>query len=125
MALITCPECGKQVSSEAKTCPVCGYPIAAKCSTKIRIKIDPNPDVLDALVTIYNHNTNEVILRVHSGSVAEFESDKPVEIEFVTVMRFNSFTTVVEPGKKYHAVYGAGLLNPRISACHEVDVIDS
>ena len=28
MALITCPECGKQISSLAEVCPNCGYPIA-------------------------------------------------------------------------------------------------
>lgn len=28
MALIKCPECGKEVSDSAKTCPNCGYPIA-------------------------------------------------------------------------------------------------
>lgn len=27
MALITCPECNKQVSSSASSCPTCGYPI--------------------------------------------------------------------------------------------------
>ena len=32
MALINCPECGKQVSTEAKVCPGCGYPIAEKRS---------------------------------------------------------------------------------------------
>jgi uncharacterized membrane protein YdbT with pleckstrin-like domain len=30
MALINCPECGKQVSTEAQVCPACGYPIAEK-----------------------------------------------------------------------------------------------
>jgi hypothetical protein len=30
MALINCPECGKQVSTEARACPACGYPIAEK-----------------------------------------------------------------------------------------------
>ena len=30
MALITCPECGKQVSTEAKVCPSCGYPVAER-----------------------------------------------------------------------------------------------
>lgn len=30
MALIKCPECGHDVSSEAKNCPNCGYPIAEK-----------------------------------------------------------------------------------------------
>lgn len=29
MALITCPECGKQISSKAAICVNCGYPIAA------------------------------------------------------------------------------------------------
>lgn len=27
MALIKCPECGKEISSEAKACPHCGKPI--------------------------------------------------------------------------------------------------
>jgi uncharacterized membrane protein YdbT with pleckstrin-like domain len=30
MALTNCPECGKQVSTEAQGCPACGYPIAEK-----------------------------------------------------------------------------------------------
>jgi len=30
MALINCPECGKQVSTEAKACPTCGFPVAEK-----------------------------------------------------------------------------------------------
>lgn len=28
MALITCPECGKQISDKAASCPGCGYPLA-------------------------------------------------------------------------------------------------
>lgn len=30
MALINCPECGKQVSTAAAACPACGYPVAEK-----------------------------------------------------------------------------------------------
>ncbi|MEI6569652.1 MAG: PH domain-containing protein [Verrucomicrobiota bacterium] len=30
MALIDCPECGKQVSNLARACPQCGYPVAEK-----------------------------------------------------------------------------------------------
>jgi membrane protein YdbS with pleckstrin-like domain len=30
MALIVCPECGKQVSTEAQACPSCGYPVAER-----------------------------------------------------------------------------------------------
>jgi membrane protein YdbS with pleckstrin-like domain len=32
MALIQCPECRGQVSTEATACPACGYPIGAKKS---------------------------------------------------------------------------------------------
>ena len=28
MALIACPECAKEVSTEAKVCPSCGYPVS-------------------------------------------------------------------------------------------------
>ena len=30
MALINCPECGKQVSTAATACPACGFPVAAQ-----------------------------------------------------------------------------------------------
>ena len=30
MALIQCPECEKQISSNAESCPHCGYPMKAK-----------------------------------------------------------------------------------------------
>ena len=30
MALIDCPECGRQVSTAATACPSCGYPVAAE-----------------------------------------------------------------------------------------------
>ena len=30
MALIQCPECGKQISNTAKKCPQCGHPLNAK-----------------------------------------------------------------------------------------------
>ena len=29
MALIRCPECGREVSSQAPACPACGYPLQA------------------------------------------------------------------------------------------------
>lgn len=30
MALIACPECGREISTDAKACPVCGYPLAER-----------------------------------------------------------------------------------------------
>lgn len=34
MALISCPECNKQISSSAPTCPGCGAPIAKVAAAK-------------------------------------------------------------------------------------------
>ncbi|WP_422843570.1 zinc ribbon domain-containing protein [Acidovorax sp. M2(2025)] len=30
MALVRCPECGREVSSHAPACPGCGYPLQAR-----------------------------------------------------------------------------------------------
>lgn len=38
MALLKCPECGHDVSSQAFSCPNCGYPINSPTSTKPRIR---------------------------------------------------------------------------------------
>lgn len=35
MALIKCPECGKEISSLAANCPNCGYPIASDSTTSV------------------------------------------------------------------------------------------
>lgn len=32
MALIACPECGREISTAAKACPACGYPLAERQS---------------------------------------------------------------------------------------------
>jgi hypothetical protein len=37
MALIKCPDCGKQVSSSASSCPNCGCPIANR-PTNVKIR---------------------------------------------------------------------------------------
>lgn len=34
MALIKCPECGKEISDKASSCPSCGYPIGTNTTTK-------------------------------------------------------------------------------------------
>jgi len=30
MALIACPECGREISTDAQACPACGYPLAER-----------------------------------------------------------------------------------------------
>ena len=35
MALIKCPECGKEISDKAENCPDCGYPLTQKKTRKV------------------------------------------------------------------------------------------
>ena len=42
MALINCPECGKEISSQANNCPHCGYPISER-TNDIEGKNFPEP----------------------------------------------------------------------------------
>lgn len=44
MALIQCPECGREVSDKAKACPGCGYPIAELFVNVDAAKSDPAVD---------------------------------------------------------------------------------
>ena len=37
MALIKCPECGKEVSTNADTCPNCGTPLAGGKAHKAKV----------------------------------------------------------------------------------------
>lgn len=38
MALISCPECEKEVSDKAKSCPNCGFPFKEAYVQKVEIK---------------------------------------------------------------------------------------
>lgn len=42
MALIKCPECGKEISDKAKSCPQCGYPITKENSTRVESNLTPD-----------------------------------------------------------------------------------
>lgn len=38
MAIINCPECGKEISSQANACPNCGYPIKENTNKNKNVK---------------------------------------------------------------------------------------
>lgn len=90
MALIQCPDCKRQVSSEAKSCPSCGYPIAERLqkgaigSTPVeacQLLMEIRPSwwkffwhlvfgwlVIPFLVAIYRRHS--LVLRIYSDHVA-------------------------------------------------------
>ncbi len=40
MALISCPECGKEISDKVKACPHCGYPLLEESQTEAPQKVE-------------------------------------------------------------------------------------
>jgi membrane protein YdbS with pleckstrin-like domain len=46
LPLINCPECDRQVSTEAQTCPSCGYPVAAKLAASQPVAAAPADELL-------------------------------------------------------------------------------
>jgi len=53
MALIDCPECGKQVSTAAKACPNCGYPVAERLpQTQMAGITSPEPATAEVVAEI-------------------------------------------------------------------------
>ena len=126
MALILCPECGKEVSSRSKVCPNCGYPIAEETNDIIRIKIEQTPDITTRgrEVKIKDAYGN-LLAKVRAGNVAEIQTDKEISITFYTGI-VSRGTARVSPknGGKYKASWNYGIGFQTIT-CSRVDVIDA
>ncbi|MCM1024654.1 MAG: zinc ribbon domain-containing protein [Prevotella sp.] len=125
MALIKCPECGNNVSDSASNCPLCGYPVKKKTDKTIKIKIEAYPLGSSYGVTIIDGTTKKQLRYINSGEVGSFESNSAIRIEFVGLSKsMPMYSAYVEPGKRYVASWGAGLIMPKIVSCREVDYIE-
>lgn len=125
MAIVSCPECGKQVSDRASACPNCGCPIAqAAASNVVKIAVAQHPNVLGCVVPIKD-TSGRLLVNAFSGSAVEIKTSKPISIQLCGTFGSPMLTVTVKPGKKYKAVWGVGLFSPRITSCHEVDIIDA
>lgn len=83
MAIITCPECGQQVSDKAKNCVHCGTPLTI--DKKIKVKI---PRFCTGML---NQKACEVEVQIDGktvwsgfcGSVAVFEAEQECNVSFL------------------------------------------
>ncbi len=141
MAMINCPECGKQISDKAAACPNCGCPIATMKDEKVvKIKLSR-----EARFEIYvmDCRTGKTVARGRSQQTVSFEIDAPTqviiggeEMERDPDKYINKATTIhqllyphlsVEPGKKYeYYEIAQGFFGNKITyTLREVDVIDT
>lgn len=119
MALIKCPECGREVSDRATVCPSCAYPIAEmKKNSVAMIKIPQykqsvsNPNLFLAAVSsskVVITSEDKTIWEGKPGQIARFEIDGPTEIRININCISKPLVDVVYPGCKYELVKDAGL----------------
>lgn len=132
MALIKCPECGKEVSDKAKACGNCGCPVEDSLpSGDVKIKISSLPAVplfsakQKASITSAD---GKVIWEGKVGEVAEiyFEGETEITVKYHTSM--SNFggkckgTIKPSKSKKYAVITKAGVSRMVLQA---VDVIDA
>lgn len=130
MALIKCPECGKEVSDRAVSCPVCGYPIAEqKNFGKIRIKLGMYGGIGGTQPVTITANGNE-LWSGDSGQVAELELTEPTDItikySMVAMHYGGTCTGRIDPEKsnKYAVAIRQGVFKT-VLTFQMVDIIDS
>lgn len=86
MALIKCPECGKEISDKAKACIHCGCPLSEMVTSgTVRIKMPNN--IVEGWVGLFSSrdasvtdNKGKVLWRGKHGENASFTLDEPTQI---------------------------------------------
>lgn len=80
MALITCPECGKEISSTVSKCPHCGYEIKKEGKVTIlgyteSFAMNPSVSILKSDLKIGEVSQNgKVEIDLEKGSLLKFQS---------------------------------------------------
>lgn len=82
MALIKCPECGKEISDKAPACPHCGYPMVQE-DFNVENNV-PSEDDYDSIIADFlSRNNNNKILTikalVHSTNLSMTEAKNKVD----------------------------------------------
>lgn len=115
MALIQCPECGKQVSDKADKCPECGCPIAgAQHSDLVRIKLGQLGGSMGSQTVTILINGNEV-WKGKSGETAEISITEKVDVtvKYGTNLKYlgSSCTGSIDPSysKRYAIAVTSGM----------------
>lgn len=133
MAMIKCPECGKDVSDKAKNCPNCGCPIASSVpNNTVKIRMSP----VMAADGINGHQKasikygGDTLWEGETGEVAELTLKEPTEISInyhMSLMHYGGECSVtVDPAKspRYNVSARQGFFCTKL-VLQPVDVFDA
>lgn len=132
MAMMKCPECGREVSSKATACPNCGCPISELSPRGVvRIRLPRTEQMADGLVGLFCSKTATIssngrpFWRGKHGETASFTVNGPTHIVIDLGTWGNPVKGVVYPRKRYELVQDYGFHMKATFRLSEVDVIDS
>lgn len=133
MALIKCPECGKEISDKASSCPNCGYPIESLSQegiVKIKVSVLKAPTGLNGNQKVSILSDNNVLWEGKSGEVAElyFHGETYVTIKYhISLMHYGGECSgIIDPAKskKYNVSARQGIMSTKL-VLQPVDVFDA
>lgn len=131
MALIKCPECGKEISDKAKSCIHCGCPLdEVITSGEVRIKMPNN--IVEGMIGLFSSRdalvsdgNGRILWKGKHGENARFTIDSPTNITISLGSWANEVSGLVYPKRKYSLVQDMGVHMFATFRLTEVDVIDS
>ncbi len=131
MALIKCPDCGRDVSDKAKSCPFCGCPVVTPSGT-VQIRVNPlkSGTGLNGRQKVTIYSGNKEIWEGNVGETAEIYFDGPTSVTVkyhLSALQYAgqcSGTIEPEKSKKYVVSARQGLLSTKI-ILQAVDVFDA
>lgn len=138
MALIKCPECGKEISNKATACIHCGFPIAtANTIAKLTIKAQSRPAgfTMKQLTMDIVSNSGKKLCTLEPGQVISIDIANDIEIYAIPTYglsmakeRRKSNTLKISSQKSTRVqvafLISFGALSSRV-VLNEVDMIDS
>ena len=133
MALIKCPECGKEISDKAAACPNCGCPIKdASLDGIVKIKLGAvkvtNGFNGDQKVSI--HSGEKLLWEGKAGEIAEiyFETVTDITVKYhLSLMHYGGECSgTIDPAKskKYCVSTRVGFMSTKL-ILQEVDIFDA
>ena len=126
MALIKCPECGKEVSDKAQTCINCGCPLAGiNPAGPVSVAVNGSGMVQ---MYIFNMENGQVLWSGRNGEIARFNVEKETEISVIGSMEKRhperGAKAVVRGGRRYEYKMLQSFWGGKY-VINEIDVIDS
>jgi hypothetical protein len=100
MALISCPECGSEVSDKAPTCPKCGVPIASVPKEVLIHFARVSGQVFNIGVSV--SSGGQVLATGKQGDTLRVPCTGPMDVEIKVKGSFGKARGSIEPGGRYN-----------------------